>query len=350
MKARRITLSQEESQNLSAIINSPKSEQRMAQRASIIVALSEGLSEPRCAAMHRVCRQTVAKWRARFERLRLDGLLDAPRPGQPVRYGKDVERAVLGLLETRPGDGHARWNASLVGRRLSLPVKAVCRILRRNHIDLGHRRSWCVGTDPEFEAKAADIVGLYLNPPENALVVCVDEKPCIQAIERAQGWLTFADGETMEGFSDRYRRHGCTTLFAALEVATGQVFGKTRKRKRRREFLDFMNELVARHPGQELHVVLDNLSTHSKKDGRWLSRHPSVHFHFTPTNASWLNQVEIFFSILARGALDGASFSSVRQLTAAIRRFIENRNSDAVPFEWKKAKVMPKGFKKTLAD
>ena len=191
-------------------------------------------------------------------------------------------------------------------------------------------------------------MGLYLSPPENAVVLCVDEKPSIQALERAQGWLRLPNGKALTGFSHEYKRHGTTTLFAALEVATGQVKGGHYKRKRRKEFLNFMNELVAGYPKDvELHVIMDNLSTHKPKNDRWLARHPNVRFHFTPTHASWLNMIEVWFSILWRHALRGASFTSPRQVRQAIDRFIAAYSEHAAPFEWTKEivhSVQPKRY------
>ena len=196
----------------------------------------------------------------------------------------------------------------------------IWRFLRAQRIDLAGRRSWCLSSDPEFVAKAADIVGLYLAPPDHAIVLAVDEKPAIQALERAQGYLKLPNGRSLHGQAHEYRRRGTTTLFAALEVATGQIKAKHTKRRRRAEFLDFMNEVVADYPDQEIHVILDNLTTHKPKRDRWLARHKNVHFHFTPTHASWLNQVEIWFSILARSTLEGASFTSVAAVAPRHRR------------------------------
>jgi transposase len=208
-----------------------------------------------------------------------------------------------------------------------------------------------VSTDPEFAPKAADIVGLYLAPPENAVVLCVDEKPAIQALERAQGYLKLPNGRALTGFSHHYKRHGTTTLFAALEVATGLVTTGHFKRRRRREFLDFMNDLVAQCPSsQEIHVILDNLNTHKPKHDRWLSRHRNVRFHFTPTHASWLNQVEIWFSILQRRVLRNGSFTSPRALREAMDRFLAAYNKEATPFEWTAERVAPGGLAKRYAD
>src|SRR6476661_2664820 len=218
-------------------------------------------------------------------------------------------------------------------------VQYVWRFLRAHNIDLAARKSWCESNDPEFAAKAADVVGLYIDPPAKAIVLCVDEKPSIQALERAQGYLKLPNGRALTGQSHDYTRHGTTTLFAAFDIATGKVTGRQYKRRRRLEFLDFMNRVVAQNAGREIHVILDNLNTHKPKNDRWLKRHPNVHFHFTPTRASWLNQVEIWFSILQSKSLYGASFTSVKQLREHIDAFIEAYNVDAKPFVWTKAKV-----------
>ncbi len=226
----------------------------------------------------------------------------------------------------------------------------VWRVLRQHRIQLARRRSWCVSTDPEFAPKAADIVGLYLNSPENALVISVDEKPHIQALERAQGYWKLPHGRALRGFSHAYKRHGTSTLFAALNVATGQVRTGHYPRRRRREFLHFMNEWVGDYPNQELPVILDNLNIHKPKHARWLAGHPRVHSHFTPTRASWLKQIESWFSILSRSALKGARFTSVGQLRQAMNEFIEVYNPKATPFEWKKVKVYPSRLKHTYSN
>jgi transposase len=294
---------------------------------------------------------TVSKWRGRFARQRLGGLEDSPRCGAPVVYGEDVERRILAVLDGPAPEGYSCWNGPLVARRLgNVSVDQVWRVLRKRKISLQRRRSWCVSTDPEFVAKAADIVGLYLNPPQGALVVCMDEKPSIQALERAQGWLRLPNGRALTGYAHEYKRHGTTTLFAALSVATGQVRVAHTKRKRRREFLAFMNELVAAYPDRELHVIMDNLSTHKPKNDRWLARHPLVHFHYTPTHASWLNMVEVWFSMLWRNALRGASFTSPAQVRSQIDKYVAAHNKFATPFEWTKTDVRPVSLSHTIND
>jgi len=287
----------------------------------------------------------------RFGKGRIEALADAPRSGKARKYGDETERRILAHLDEPPPDGYAGWNGGLLAKALGdVSADYVWRVLRKHGIHLGRRHSWCVSTDPEFAKKAADIVGLYLNPPENAVVLSVDEKPAIQALERTQGWLRLPNGQAVRGISHEYKRHGTTTLFAALEVATGLVRAGHYRRRRRREFLDFMNSIVAHYPDTELHVVLDNLKTHKPKRDQWLTRHPTVRFHYTPTHASWLNQVECWFSILWRGALRGLSSTSLRDVRRAIDAFIEAYDENAAPFEWTKQVVHPARLKRSYAD
>ncbi len=337
-----IVLSEAEQETLRSWLRAGTSEQRMVERARIILAAAEGVGTNEIARELGTRAARVAKWRTRFGRDRLTGLVDAPRPGARARYDVTTERRILAALDDGPPAGHATWTGSLLAASLGdVSADHVWRTLRRHGISLRRRRSWCISTDLEFAAKAADVVGLYLDPPENALVICVDEKPSIQALERSQGWLRLPDGRALTGFAHEYKRHGTTTLFAALEVASGQVQTGHYARRRRREFLDFMNEVLAAHPDPELeiHVVLDNLNTHKPKHDRWLTRHKNVHFHFTPTHASWLNQVEVWFSILSRRALVGASHTSPRQVRGAIDRFVGVYNETATPFEWQQREV-----------
>lgn len=342
-RATPIVLSESERRTLTTWIRSTSTEQRLAQRAGIVLAAAEGGSSTQIARQLQVRRSTVSKWRRRFAKRGLDGLQDAARSGVPRRYDATTERRILRQLDEPPPRGYAVWNGRLVAQALGdVSSHAVWRVLRQHDIHLQRRRSWCVSTDPQFARKAADIVGLYLAPPENAVVLSVDEKPHIQALERAQGYLRLPSGEALRGFGHEYERHGTSTLFAALEVATGQVRIGHYDRRRRREFLDFMNEVIAHYPEREIHVILDNLSTHKPKHDRWLSRHPQVRLHYTPTHASWLNLVECWFSILSRAALRGASFTDVRQLRAAIDDFVAVYNPTAAPFEWHKRVVHPR--------
>jgi transposase len=321
-------------------VKGAKTEQRLALRARIILASAADRSGRAIARAEGIRPATVSKWCGRFGRRGIAGLQDAPRSGAKRRYDETTRQRILAKLDEPPPQGYASWNGRLLQKALGdISTHQVWRVLRSQRIHLQRRRSWCISTDPQFAPKAADIVGLYLHPPDNAVVISVDEKPHIQALERAQGYLKLPNGRALTGFSHEYKRHGTTTLFAALNVLTGIVMGGHYSRRRRREFLDFMNEVVARYPGRDIHVILDNLSTHKPKYDAWVLRHPNVHFHFTPTHASWLNLIECWFSILVRAALRGASFTSPKQLREAIDEFIQSYNQDAVPFEWTKEVV-----------
>ncbi|MFO8009988.1 MAG: IS630 family transposase [Dehalococcoidia bacterium] len=349
-KPTEIELKTEEKEILESWVRSSTTEQRMSFRARIILMASDGMGTNAIAQKLETRPATVTKWRVRFANKRLKGLKDSPRPGKRRRYQPKDEKRVLDMLDQSPPSGYAHWNGRLLAQTLSLSADYVWKVLRSHGIQLQRRRSWCISTDPQFAQKAADIVGLYLDPPENALVLCVDEKPAIQALERAQGYLRLPNGRALTGFSHEYKRHGTTTLFAALETATGQVISGHYKRRRRKEFLDFMNRIVRAHPDREIHVILDNLRTHKPKRDMWLARHKNVHFHYTPTHASWLNQVEIWFSLLTRFALKGASFTSPMEVRDAISRFVTAYNPTAHPFEWTKEIVHPKSLKKHYAD
>jgi transposase len=338
---RAVTVSEADRSVLESWVRSSTTEQRLAQRARIVLALAAGESNAAVGRRLGVREATVSKWRGRFVRSGVEGLHDARRAGRPPVYDATIRQRLFDQLDRPPPKGYATWNGALLAKALGdVSARQVWRVLATQKIQLQRRRSWCISTDPEFAPKAADIVGLYLNPPEGALVLSVDEKPHIQALERAQGYLRLPNGRALTGFSHEYTRHGTTTLFAALGVSTGKVLAaKHTTRRRRREFLAFMNDLVAAHPHREIHVILDNLNTHKPKHDRWLLQHPHVHFHFTPTHASWLNQIECWFSILSRAALQGASFTSPAQLRQAIDDFIAAYNHTATPFEWTKQVV-----------
>jgi len=347
-----VVMTDEERDELERWLRSPTTEQRLAFRARVLLAAANGEGSASIARREKVRLNTVSTWRLRFAEGGIGALRDQQRAGRPRQYGAEVEQRILAKLDEPPPEGgHSAWNGTLLAQALAdIPADQVWRILRRNGIQLQRRRSWCISTDPEFAPKAAEIVGLYLDPPVNAVVLCVDEKPSIQALERAQGYLRLPNGKAVRGQSHEYKRHGTTTLFAALEVGTGKVTGMHAKRKRREEFLTFMNQIVAAYSGQEIHVVLDNFSTHKPRHDAWLSRHPEVQFHFTPTHASWLNQVEVWFSILNRAALRGSSFTSIQQVCECIDRFIQTYNRFSKPFSWKAKEVHPSAPKPKIAD
>jgi transposase len=344
-EAREVRLSRQERKELEARCRSPRTLQRDLKRARIVLLAAEGRSTRSIAMAVGVQPRIVSLWRHRFADQGLEGLQDKPRPGKEPIYTKATDKRILALLDKPAPDGFARWTGPLLAEALGdVDVQYVWRFLRRHKIDLAARKSWCESNDPEFAAKAADIVGLYVDPPTKAVVLSVDEKPSIQALERAQGYLKLPNGRALTGQSHDYKRHGTTTLFAALDVATGKVIASHSKRRRRVEFLGFMNDVVAAFPGRELHVILDNLNTH-KKNERWLKKNPKVHFHFTPTRASWLNQVETWFSILQGQSLNGASFSALKELQEHIDAFIAAYNEKTEPFTWTKARVRQRRFK-----
>lgn len=345
-----IELTPEEEETLRSWVRSGRTEQRLADRARYVLAASEGLGTNEIARQYDVRPATVSKWRTRFVTKRLAGLRDAPRPGARRVYGEQDEQRVLKKLDDSPPDGRSSWTGDLLAGELGYSRDYVYRVLRRNKIHLQRRRSWCLSTDPEFAAKAADIIALYLNPPDNAVVLCVDEKPAIQALERDQGWLRLADGTALRGIGHEYKRHGTITLFAALQVATGVVSHGFYKRRRRREFLHFMNDVVGDYPDQDIHVILDNLSTHKPKRDLWLARHPRVHFHFTPTHASWLSLIECWFSVLQRQVLKGASWTHPKQIVEAVDAYVSAANDNPTPFEWRKTEVRPTGLTAHYAD
>jgi len=346
-----IALTVEERQNLKEMVKCRTAPYRDVQRARLILLAAEGMSNTAIAQEVGLSRARVVLWRQRFVGSRLAGLKDVPRPGAAPKYGRDTERRILVQLDASPPSGYASWTGRMVAQALGdVSPHQVWRVLRRHGIHLRRRRSWCVSTDPQFAEKAADIVALYLDPPENALVLSVDEKPAIQALERAQGWLRLPNGEAVRGFSHEYKRHGTTTLFAALDVATGLVKTGHYRRRRRREFLDFMNRIIAQYPDRKLHVILDNLNIHKPKHDRWLPHHSNVFFHYTPTHASWLNQVECWFSILWRQALQGLNATSLQDICRAIDSFTLAHNEHAEPFEWTKRVIHPGHLKHMYGD
>ena len=349
-EATTIELTVGERAELEGLARSTRSEHRTRLKARIVLMAVDGAATRAIGRALGCTTGTASKWRVRYARDRLAGFSEAGRRGAKPRYGVETGQRILALLDAPPPEGYGNWSGPLLARALcDVDVQYVWRFLRAHKIDLSQRKSWCESNDPEFVAKAAEIVGLYMAPPDNAVVLSIDEKPSIQALERAQGYLKLPNGRAMTGQSHDCKRHGTTTLFAALNLASGEVVGKHYKRRRRVEFLDFMNKIVAAHPDREIHVVLDNLSTHKPKRDMWLARHKNVHFHYTPTHASWLNQIEIWFSILTRKSLDGASFTSIKDLIAHIDAFVADYNRTARPFVWTKSEVHQKRLKPCFA-
>lgn len=326
---------------LEAILKSRKQKSGLHLRVRMILQCLDGWKIADIAKANRVTPATVMRWKNRYIERGLSGLQDDVRSGRPTKYAQDFKVAILAKLEKEPPKGYAQWDGPLLAAETGYSKHAIWRLLRSQRISLARKRSWCVSTDPCFAAKAADVVGLYLGPPENALVVCVDEKPNIQALERSTGYAVSSDRKLVRALESTYKRNGTLNLFAALEVATGQIHSKTTDpaKKTKKGFLGFMDELLSELPeSAEYHVIMDNHSIH-KRHELWLDEHPNVFFHYTPTSASWLNMVEIWFGILTLKSLRGASFSNTQELGVHIKAFQNAYNETAQPFVWKKREI-----------
>ena len=349
-KYRPIQCNESERQTVYNLANSRSAKARLVERAKMIVGLIEGKKIKDIAEKLGVRQNTVIDWRKRFEKEGVKGLEDKPRPGKPRQYKDDFRNQVLKTLEGHPPNGLSCWDGPTVAQHLKTSVHAVWRVLRKEGICLQRQRSWCVSTDPEFASKAADIIGLYLNPPVNALILSIDEKPSMQALERAKGYVLTNSGKVANGFKSTYKRHGTLNLFAALDVAKGVITAKITEYKKRIDFLAFMDDIVSEHTqDKEIHVILDNYCIHKKCD-EWLRKHQNVTFHFTPTSASWLNQIEIWFGILSRKVLKGANHKSKEELRLSVESFIKAYNTTAQPFKWRKREVKGTQLKNTIAN
>jgi transposase len=304
-------------------------------RAKMILACAEGRTNREIAAELGVCEHTVGYWRERFRRERLAGLGDLPRAGAPRQIDDAAVADLIRLtLQSQPKNA-THWSTRTLAVEVGCSHQSVARIWRAFGLQPHRQESFTLSTDPLFVEKTRDVVGLYTSPPENAVVFCVDEKSQIQALERSQPLLPLGPGRP-ERRSHDYFRHGTLSLFAALDIKTGQVFSQCRARHTHREFLDFLKSIEAAVPAQlSIHAVLDNYATHKTKPvQRWLARHPRWHLHFIPTHSSWLNQVERFFAELTNRRLRRGVFGSIAQLRQAIVSYIEARNQAPKPFRW----------------
>ena len=329
-----IDLSPEQEADLRALLRAGSTPQQMAVRARIVLRAAQGASSTQIAGELGTTTQTVGLWRGRFARQGLNGLADAARAGRPRRVDEAAVGRVLAMTLERPPGGESRWSVRAMARATGLSPATVQRIWADNRLKPHRTRTFKYSRDPELVAKVIDLVGLYLHPPEGALVLCVDEKTQIQALDRTAPILPLRPGQAERRTHD-YRRNGTTSLYAALEIATGQVLGECYSRHRHEEFLAFMRALVKAYPAGDLHVVLDNSSTHTTPEvERWLARHRRVRFHFTPTSASWMNLVESWFSILTRQQVRRGTYASAAELVAAIQAFIASWNDRATPFTW----------------
>jgi transposase len=330
-----VQLSEEDRQVLERWARSTSLRAGVVTRAKIVLLSDAGEGTSSIARKLGVSRPTVINWRQRYGADGLDGLVDAPRSGRPKTV--DDSAIVASTLEPPPEHlGVTHWSSRLLARELGIGDATVARAWRRYRVQPWRRGTFKFSTDPELVAKVNDVVGLYLDPPEKGVVICVDEKSQIQALDRTAPVLPLRPGLPERATHD-YVRHGTTTLFAALEVATGKVTDACYDRHTHDEFLAFLKKVARAYPRRELHVVVDNYATHKHADVEaWLAKNPRVSLHFTPTSGSWLNLVEVFFGIITRQAIRRGSFRSVPDLIGAIRRFIDGWNDRCRPFSWTK--------------
>jgi transposase len=333
-----LELTVEERDALQGLVRRPKTAQALALRARIVLACAEGESNSEVSRRLGVSLPTVGKWRKRFVAQRLDGLLDEPRPGAPRKIGDaQVEAVITKTLEELPSNQDSHWSTRSMAKAVGLSQTAVSRIWRAFGLKPHQVDSWKLSTDPLFIDKVRDIVGLYLDPPEAAMVLAVDEKSQMQALDRTAPMLPMMPA-TPGRVTHDYVRHGTTSLFAALDVATGKVIGQTQRSHRQQEFLRFLRTIDAATPPElDLHLVLDNYATHKTPAiQQWLLKHPRFHLHFTPTYSSWLNLVERWFAELTNRKLRRSAHRSVAALEADVAAWIEAWNSDPKPFIWTK--------------
>lgn len=332
-----LVLTEWERTELERLARRARTNRHLALRAKIILASAKGLTNVAVAAKLRTSHVTVGKWRKRFIEGGVDELFDEQRPGAPRSISDDdVEAIVVKTLESKP-KGRTHWSTRIMAQKAGVSHSTVGRIWRTFGLQPHIVHGFKISTDPLFIEKVRDIVGLYLNPPDHAVVFAFDEKPQVQALERAQPILPMDIGQP-ERQTHCYTRHGTLDLFAALDVASGKVIARTKKQHRAQDFVAFLKEMdEAVEPDLEVHVILDNLSAHkAPKVKRWLLRNSRFHFHFTPTYSSWLNLVERFFGLLTEHALKRGSFTSVPALRAAIYEYVEAHNEDGKPFKWTK--------------
>jgi transposase len=313
----------------------PKSAQALAQRAKIILLCERGLANAAVAAKLSLTGATVCKWRERFRVARLQGLSDAPRSGPPRKIGDDmVEKVIQKTLTSRP-KGATHWSSREMAAQTGLSQSTIARMWKTFGLQPHRSEKFKLSTDPLFIEKVRDVVGLYMSPPENAIVLCVDEKSQIQALDRLQPIFPMRPG-IPERQSHDYTRHGVTSLFAAFNIADGKVIGALHRRHRHIEFRAFLRKIDREvDPTLAIHLVLDNYGTHKQPAVRaWLARHPRFHVHFIPTSSSWLNQVERFFAELTRRRIRRGTFTSIAQLERAIEEYLIHHNRNAKPFSW----------------
>jgi transposase len=332
-----LTVTSEERQRLESLAHRARSQALLARRARVVLGCAEGLDNKAVAKKLRCSLGMVGKWRARFLQARLAGLYDEPRPGAPRQISDDqVEKVVIQTLESTPR-GQTHWSTRGLAKASGLSRMTISRIWQAFGLQPHRADTFKLSPDPQLIEKVRDIVGLYMNPPEHAVVFCVDEKSQIQALDRTQPLLPMRPGQLERGTHD-YKRHGTTSLFAALELKTSRVIGQLHHRHRSQEFRQFLDGIEAQVPaGLDVHIIVDNYGTHKTAIIRkWFAKRPRFHVHFTPTYGSWINLVERWFAELTNKRIRRGVFRSVKDLEAAIREFIDMHNEDPKPFVWTK--------------
>ena len=330
-----LLLSEEERDRLQSLAHRSRSQPLLARRARVVLACGEGLDNKAVARKMRCSLGMVGKWRSRFLKERLEGLYDEPRPGAPRKVSDErVEQVVIQTLESTPR-GQTHWSTRELAKATGLSRMTISRIWRAFGLQPHRSETFKLSPDPLLIEKVRDIVGLYMNPPDQAVVFCVDEKSQIQALDRTQPLLPLRPGQSERRTHD-YKRNGTTSLFAALELKTSRVIGQLHRRHRSREFRKFLDTIEANVPAQlEVHIVLDNYGTHKTAMIRnWFAKRPRFHIHFTPTYGSWINLVERWFAEITNKRIRRGVFRSVKELEAAIREYIDIHNEDPKPFVW----------------
>jgi putative transposase len=307
----------------------------IARRVKAVLLLSQGASLRSTRATTGLNLRHIVKWRERFTARGLEGLVDQPRPGRPKRLGLTQQKRILrDTLQTKPPGGRSHWTSRLMARRHQVSFDTVQKIWRAAGLKPHRQGTYMASSDPKFAAKAKRVIGLYLQPPQEAAVFCVDEKSAIQALDRVQPLLPLCAGRPERGGFE-YAGHGTCSLFAALEVATGKVIGRCCKRHRSLDLCEFLSRVIEGRAEKQIHIILDNLSAHKTKTVEaWLKAHPGVQLHYTPTYSSWLNQVEIWFGMISSQCIRRGTFTSVRDLIRRIDSYIQNYNQHATPFTW----------------
>jgi transposase len=338
-------LKESERKELEGRIRSQTTRNSMAQRARIILHYDQDMTKSEISRILDIHRSQVIEWIKRFEEEGVQGLENRTRQGRPKKYSAKQEQKVINQVCQKPPKGQSRWTLRSLANRTGIDKDKVHRILKENKLYPHRLNTFMYSPDPQFEDKLLQIVALYMDPPENAVVLCVDEKTGIQALDRTQPLLPLRSNKP-KAWSNEYVRHGTRTLLAALDIQSGKITSWVNKTRKTKDFISFMDKVVMEYPGQRLYVVLDNLNTHNGTAAKkWLEDHPNVTFHYTPTHASWVNLIECFFSILTRKGLQQSVHRSARELEKFLYDFVREYNKQCGPFTWTKG---PNKLKKII--